>query len=70
MDFLLIENPWETYNTICGIEEDNNQYQDNLERIQNTKILRVGFSNYPPAFMYDNEYKNFSGIFYEVTGGY
>jgi hypothetical protein len=34
--------------------------------IEKTKNLRVGFSNYIPAFMYDSNYGNFSGIFYDI----
>lgn len=66
-DFVLLENPYETFNPIWGLEdEDQNEYSDVLERIEKTKTLRVGFTNYIPAFMYDSEYNNFSGIFYEI----
>ncbi len=68
IDFLLIENPWETYNSIWGLEDENieEKYLNDLDRVQKTKVLRVSFSNYPPALIYDKEYNNFSGIFYEV----
>ncbi len=68
MDFLLIENPYETYNPIWGLEEaeKGKAYGDVLERIQNTNTLRVGFVHSVPTFMYDRDYQNFSGIFYEV----
>lgn len=67
-DFVLLENPYETYNPIWGLEdnEDQNGYADVLNRIEQTKTLRVGFTNYIPAFMYDSDYNNFSGIFYEI----
>ena len=68
-DFVLTENPYETFNPICGLEEgdnDSNTYVDVLDRVEKTKIVRVGFSNYIPAFIYDREYDNFSGIFYEI----
>ena len=67
-DFLLLENPWETYNPIWGLEEneDEAKYLNDLDRVEKTKILRVSFSNYPPALIYDKEYNNFSGIFYEI----
>lgn len=66
-DFVLLENPYETYNPIWGLEDDNQgEYNDVLERIESTKTLRVGFTNYIPAFMYDSDYNNFSGIFYEI----
>jgi len=69
LDFLLLENPYETFNPIWGLEdelENTKKYTDVLERIEKTKTIRVGFTNYIPAFMYDEEYDNFSGIFYEV----
>jgi tRNA-dependent cyclodipeptide synthase len=69
LDFLLIENPYETYNPIWGLEEtekDENIFNDALERIEKTNILRVGFTNYTPAFMYDQDYQNFTGIYYEI----
>ncbi|MCH7902871.1 tRNA-dependent cyclodipeptide synthase [archaeon] len=68
LDFLLIENPYETYNPIWGLEDEetNGDYKDVLDRIEKTKALRVGFTNYVPALMYDRDYDNFSGIFYEI----
>jgi tRNA-dependent cyclodipeptide synthase len=67
MDFLLLENPWETYSSVWGSEDyENGKYSNVLERVNKTGILRVAFSNYPPALMYDRQYDNFSGIFYEV----
>ena len=68
LDFLLIENPYETYNPIWGLEdeEENGNYKDALDRIETTKTLRVGFTNYVPVLMYDRDYDNFSGIFYEI----
>lgn len=67
LDFLLIENPYETYNPIWGLEDEEEEgYLDVLDRIEKTGILRVGFTNYFPVFMYDRDYNNFSGIFYEI----
>lgn len=67
IEFLLIENPWETYRSVWGAEDDENgNYSSSLERVEKTKTLRVAFSNYPPALIYDHEYDNFSGIFYEI----
>ena len=68
MDFILLENPWETFNPIWGLEdeEDLKKYNSALKRVNETKILRVAFSNYPPALTYDYQFDNFSGIFYEV----
>lgn len=67
MDFLLMENPWETYTSVWGAEDyEAKEYKNALERVTQTKVLRVAFSNYPPALMYDHEYDNFSGIFYEI----
>ncbi len=67
MDFLLIENPYETFNPIWGLEEElSEEFRDTLERIEKTKVLRVGFVHSIPTLMYDREYNNFSGIFYEI----
>lgn len=67
VDFLLIENPWETYRNVWGSEDDENEtFISSLERVEKTKTLRVSFTNYPPALIYDHEYDNFSGIFYEI----
>ncbi len=68
MDFILLENPWETYNPIWGLEdkEEIKKYNSTLERVNKTGVLRVAFSNYPPALSYDSQFDNFSGIFYEV----
>lgn len=67
MDFLLLENPWETYNKMWGLEDEEiYRYKNALERVNKSGILRVAFTNYPPAFTYDHEYDNFSGIFYEI----
>lgn len=67
VDFLLIENPWETYRAVWG-DEDNEgcNYNSILDRIQKTKTLRVAFTNYPPALIYNRETDTFSGIFYEI----
>ncbi len=65
--FLLIENPWETYREVWGSEDDEEGvYTSVLDRIEKTKTLRVAFTNYPPALLYDHQYDNFSGIFYEI----
>lgn len=53
MNFLLKENPWETYISYWGAEEAPEQ------------VLRVGFTNYPPALMVDKETGNKSGLFYD-----
>ena len=68
MDFSLLENPWETYNSIWIPEDEDacTQYKNGLDRVEKTKTLRVSFSEYPPAIMHDKEYNNFSGIFYEI----
>jgi len=68
LDFLLIENPYETYNPIWGLEEGEEEvnYIDTLDRIEKTKTLRVGFSSYPPAFIYKNNQDIFSGIFHDI----
>jgi tRNA-dependent cyclodipeptide synthase len=54
MGFRLLENPHETYITQWNPEESG----------ENT--LKAGFTQYPPAFYYNQETKEKSGIFYEV----
>lgn len=68
LDFLLLENPYKTYNPIWGLEdaEYSGEFKDALDRIEKTNILRVGFTNSIPSFMYNRDYDNFSGIFYEI----
>jgi ABC-type amino acid transport substrate-binding protein len=67
IDFLLLENPWETYRSVWGAEDDENgNYVSSLDRVEQSKTLRVAFTNYPPALMYDHEHDTFSGIFYEI----
>jgi tRNA-dependent cyclodipeptide synthase len=67
LHFWLLENPWETYNSVWGAEDyEPGNYRDTLERIESTKVMRVAFTNYPPALMYDHDYDNFSGIAYEI----
>lgn len=69
LDFLLLENPYETRRSMWGMEEEEaeGEYLDTLDRVEKTKILRVGFAFYPPAFLFDHDYKNLSGIFYEIV---
>lgn len=65
--FILLENPWETYRSVWGVEDNETEnFSSTRERVEKTKILRVAFTNYPPALIYDHEYDNFSGIFYEI----
>lgn len=67
MDFLLLENPWETYSSVWGDEDyELGEYKNALDRVNGTKVLRVAFTNYPPALVYDHECDSFSGIFYEI----
>ncbi|QQR50528.1 tRNA-dependent cyclodipeptide synthase [Candidatus Nomurabacteria bacterium] len=67
VDFLLMENPWETYRSVWGDEDnENGSYTSALDRVEKTKTLRVAFTNYPPALFYNHETDTFSGIFYEI----
>jgi ABC-type amino acid transport substrate-binding protein len=66
MDFILLENPYETYNPMWVEEEKGEQCKDTLDRLEKTKIVRVGFIQSIPTFMYDKDLNNFSGIFYEI----
>lgn len=71
MEFLLIENPYETYNKVWESEPEEKEYvdfiyKDVLDRIEQTKTIHVGFAYYSPALMHDSEYNKFSGIFCEI----
>lgn len=67
IDFLLMENPWETYRSVWGGEdEDSQEYDSVLDRVEKTKTLRVAFSNYPPTLIHNKDTDTFSGIFYEI----
>jgi tRNA-dependent cyclodipeptide synthase len=67
VNFMLLENPWETYRSVWGAEDDENgNYLSSLDRVEQSKTLRVAFTNYPPALMYDHQNDTFSGIFYEI----
>lgn len=66
LDFLLMENPYETYNVIWGGEYEPSEFENILSRIQTTQTIRIGVTNYFPALMYEPNLKNFSGIFYEI----
>ncbi len=58
LDFLLLENPKETYQPRTG--------EAQMERIQEEKTLRCSFTNYPPGFIEEEKTGNFSGIFYDL----
>lgn len=69
LDFLLLENPYETYNPMWGMEDYDlviNTEETVLQRVQRTGVLRAGFTHNEPSMMYDRERNTFSGIFYEV----
>lgn len=58
LEFLLLENPRETYRPLSSSEQMN--------RISSDKLLRCSFSNYPPGFIEDEKTGSFSGIFYDL----
>ena len=67
VDFFLLENPWETYRSVWGSEdEERGEYSSALDRVQQTKTLRVAFTNYPPALIHNESSDAFSGIFYDI----
>lgn len=70
LDFILLENPYEMYRSTKDYnlleKESDIKYRDALEKIEDTKILRVGFAKYAPAFIYDNYQQNYSGIFHDI----
>ena len=58
LDFLLLENPKETYEPRTG--------QSLMDRIQVEKTLRCSFTNYPPGFIEDEKTGVFSGVFHDL----
>lgn len=56
LSFLLWENPWETFRTLGSMGSIS----------KDKKILKAGFSNYPPIFYYDKNEKKYDGFFYEI----
>ncbi len=66
LDFLLLENPYETFNPIWGLEDEEGEYDDVLDRVEKTGVLRVGFFEYPTALERDENSGAFSGIFHDV----
>ncbi len=58
LDFLLLENPRETY--------ELREKQSLMERIEEQKTLRCSFTNYPPGFIENQQTGGFSGIFYDL----
>ena len=58
LDFLLLENPKETYKPRAG--------ESLMDRIKAEKTLRCSFTNYPPGFIEDESTGSFSGIFYDL----
>jgi len=71
LDFLLLENPYETFNPLWGLEEgegkeEDVEYESILDRIRQTGVLRVGFFAYDPAFIHDDAYGGMRGVFHDV----
>jgi tRNA-dependent cyclodipeptide synthase len=64
LDFLLLENPAETYKPLAAKTERQSLPEGTYERILRTKEIRGAFSNYPPTFM--SEKGKVTGIFYEL----
>lgn len=66
LDFLLLENPLETY---VSLQESGNgngiTHVSVLANMKQTQIIRGAFSNYPPSFI-ENDDATFSGIFYDL----
>jgi len=58
LEFLLLENPKETYRSLSSGEQMN--------RLQTEQVLRCSFNNLPPGFIEDETTGSFSGIFYDL----
>lgn len=69
LDFLLLENPYETFNLLEEFPGDKvatNLHESAYQRIMRTKVIRASFEDYLPAFVKDKVTGEYSGIFYEV----
>lgn len=69
LDFLLLENPYETFNSLELSPEEKIatiQNESAYQRIMRTKVIRASYEDYPPAFIIDQATGGYSGIFYEV----
>ncbi len=65
MDFILLENPYETYTSLWDADEGE-MGTNTLENVSKTHVLRASFTNYNPAFIHKKETNEFSGIFHDV----
>ena len=70
LDFLLIENPYETYRSLWDDDEAeevaHGPFVDTLDRIERTRVIRVSFQPYWPAIIHDPRSDRFSGIFADI----
>lgn len=66
LDFLLLENPYETFRPITSSVTINKgkPFQSSYNRILTTKVIRASYEDYPPSFM--SKGQKYTGIFYEV----
>ena len=60
-----MENPHETFNPMWAMEESDYTVET-LVNIAKTKTLRAAFSQYFPAFMYNQKDNQYAGIFFDV----
>jgi tRNA-dependent cyclodipeptide synthase len=65
LDFLLLENPSETFAPLQSSNGGDQKNSSALETIARSKVIRGAFANYPPSFI-ENDDGTFSGIFYEL----
>lgn len=66
LDFLLIENPYETFMRLLETNETCDEPDlDALARIKRSGIIRAGYQNYAPAFV-ANEGSVPTGKFYDI----
>ncbi len=61
LDFLLLENPYETFKPVSEVAVKNSD--EALERVSSSRILRVAYDDYFPAFMSDAQTGAHVGIF-------
>ena len=65
MDFLLLENPYETYVSLGNVEGVQS-VESVYDRVLRTKVIRASYEDYPPTFMVDMKTRKYSGIFFDI----
>ena len=64
LDFLLLENPYETFKPL--LTSNSVVPADALERVEGSRVLKVAYDDYFPAFMTDPATGRHCGVFADV----